>query len=117
MFYRIAKIAGPHEAISKFQILKKNEDGFLLVVANPRIDSAHDATQANRAMSETVALDTAVEEALEAMADKLDDTLIIVTADHSNTMTISGYPDRGADIAGLGLPNRTSKLLGQNLLT
>ena len=61
-------------------------------------------------MSETVALDTAVEEALEAMADKLDETLIIVTADHSNTMTISGYPDRGADIAGWGLPNLASKL-------
>ena len=95
----------PHEAISKFQILKKDEEGFLLVVTNPRIDSAHDATQANRAMSETVALDTAFEEALKAMGDKLDETLIIVTADHSNTMTISGYPDRGADIAGWGLAN------------
>ena len=30
----------------------------------------------------------------------LDQTLLIVTADHSNTMTISGYPARAADIAG-----------------
>ena len=98
---RVAK-AGPQEAISKFQILKKNEDGFLLVVTNPRIKSAHDATQANRALSETVALDTAIEMALETMGDKLDETLVIVTADHSNTMTISGYPTRAADIAGSG---------------
>ena len=83
-----------------FQILKKNQNGFLLVVTNPRIDSAHDETQANRALSETVALDTAVEKTLEAMGDALEETLIIVTADHSNTMTLSGYPDRAADIAG-----------------
>lgn len=72
-------------------------------MTNPRIDSAHDATQANRALSETVALDIAVEKALEAMGDKLDKTLIVVTADHSNTMTMSGYPTRAADIAGWGL--------------
>ena len=83
-----------------FQILKKNENGFLLVVTNPRIDSAHDETQANRALSETVALDSAVEKTLAAMGDALDETLIVITADHSNTMTLSGYPNRAADIAG-----------------
>ena len=84
----------------QLQVLKKNEEGFLLVVSNPRIKHAHDATQANRALSETVALDIAVEKTLEVMADMLDQTLLIVTADHSNTMTISGYPARAADIAG-----------------
>ena len=82
------------------QVLKKNEEGFLLVVSNPRIKHAHDATQANRALSETVALDIAVEKTLEVMADMLDQTLLIVTADHSNTMTISGYPSRGQGITG-----------------
>ena len=96
--------------ISNFQILKKNEDGFLLVVTNPRIKSAHDATQANRALSETVALDAAVEQALETMGDRLEETLIVVTADHSNTMTISGYPTRAADIAGLGPASTASEL-------
>ena len=96
--------------ISIFQILKKNEDGFLLVVTNPRIKSAHDATQANRALSETVALDAAVEQALETMGDRLEETLIVVTADHSNTMTISGYPTRAADIAGLGPASTASEL-------
>ena len=90
----------PQGNFTLFQILKRDEDGFLLVVTNPRIDSAHDETQANRAMSETLALDTAVEKALKAMSDQLDDTLILVTADHSNTMTISGYPSRGQGITG-----------------
>ena len=79
-------------------------------MTNPRIKSAHDATQANRALSETVALDAAVEKAVEAMGGMLDETLIVVTADHSNTMTISGYPTRAADIAGSGSTSAASEL-------
>ena len=50
------------------------------------------------ALDETLQLDRAVTAALE-MVDT-EETLIIVTADHSHALTINGYPDRGDDIFG-----------------
>ena len=81
------------------KVLKKNNNGFFLMVEGGKIDKAHHASKANQAMHETVALDAAVEEAL-SLVD-LQETLIIVTADHGHTMSISGYPSRGADIRGI----------------
>ena len=37
-------------------------------------------------------------------------TMIVVTADHSHTMTIMGYPKRGADIRGMTGNNATDGL-------
>jgi alkaline phosphatase len=54
--------------------------------------------QANAAMHETMAFDRAIEKAL-SMVD-IDETLIIVTADHGHTMSMSGYQTRGSDIRG-----------------
>ena len=66
-----------------------------------RIDHAHHANTANRALEETVQLDLAVEKTLDMLKDQLDETLMIVTADHSHMMSISGNNDRGKDITGI----------------
>ena len=50
-------------------------------------------------MEATLELDEAVETALEMV--NLEETLVIVTADHSHVFTMSGYSDRGSDIRGL----------------
>lgn len=71
-------------------ILSKNEEGFFLFVEGGKIDSAHHSTYAKRALDETAELAKAVELARNRLS--ADDTLIVVTADHSHTMTISGYP-------------------------
>jgi len=80
-------------------MLSRDDDGFVLVVEAGRIDHAHHATNAHRALTETIELSDAVARALE-MVDT-EETLVIVTADHSHGLTISGYPDRGNDILGL----------------
>lgn len=80
-------------------ILKKNKKGFFLMVEGGRIDQAHHAGNAYRALSDTVALSDAVRTAVGKV--DLDETLIIVTADHSHTFVIQGYPMRGNNILGL----------------
>lgn len=60
------------------------------------IDAAHHANLAFRALNETAALSDAVARAMELTSE--DDTLIIVTADHSHTFNIAGYPSKDSDI-------------------
>jgi alkaline phosphatase len=79
--------------------LKQNEKGFMLMVEGGRIDHAHHAGNAARAFEDTLAFDAAVKKALE-LTDR-NDTLIVVTADHSHSMSINGYPVRGNPILGL----------------
>ena len=74
-------------------------DGTRVLVDLGRIDHAHHAGNAIRALEDTLAFDAAIAAALE-MTNR-EDTLIIVTADHSHTFTINGYPQRGNPILGL----------------
>ncbi|CAC5370940.1 E3.1.3.1 [Mytilus coruscus] len=67
-----------------------------------RIDHAHHDTKGALALEETLAFEEAISTALE-MTDK-EETLIIVTADHSHVFSIGGYTNRGNDILGLVEP-------------
>ena len=83
--------------------VQRDPDGYLLVVEGGRIDHGHHAANAYRALTDTIAFADAV-----AVADEMtsrEDTLILVTADHSHTMTIGGYPTRGNPILGLVVGN------------
>jgi len=91
----------------------KNDKGFFLLVEAGRIDHGHHFGNAYRALTDTVELSTAVAKA--ASLVDLKETLIIVTADHSHTLTISGYQARGNPILGLAragghdVPDATGK--------
>ncbi|XP_045127003.1 alkaline phosphatase-like [Portunus trituberculatus] len=85
--------------VKALRFLKKSEDGFFLLVEGGRIDHALHDNLAHRAFEEVVAMDAAVTAALKEV--DLEETLIVVTADHSHVMTINGYPTRGNDILGL----------------
>lgn len=83
---------------SAIEVLKQNPNGFFLMVEGGRIDHALHAGNAYRALDETISFADAVAAAL-AHTDPAD-TLIVVTADHSHTMTFAGYPRRGNPILG-----------------
>jgi alkaline phosphatase len=78
--------------------LSRHREGYVLLVEGGRIDLAHHEGNAFRALTETVAMSDAVRAAMQATSP--DDTLILVTADHSHTLTFAGYPERGNPILG-----------------
>lgn len=79
-------------------VLDNNDKGFFLTVESGRIDHAHHAGNAYNALNDTIELSKAVQVAMDKTS--VEDTLIIVTADHSHVFTIAGYPKRGNPILG-----------------
>lgn len=63
-----------------------------------KIDLAHHGSRPVRSLHDVVAMDLAVDKAVSVTNNQ--DTLIVVTADHSHTFVISGYPHRGNGIFG-----------------
>lgn len=82
--------------IKAIDVLTKNANGYVLVVEGGRIDHALHASNAKRALVDTIAMDNAIKAAL-AKVD-LSNTLIVVTADHDHTMVFNGYPKKGNPI-------------------
>ena len=70
----------------------RNSKGYFLMVESGRIDHAHHATNAYRAMTETEEFDEAISTALRKV--NLKDTLVVVTADHGHVFSLAGYPLR-----------------------
>lgn len=79
------------------------DDGFFLMVEAGRIDHAHHAGNAYRALQDTREFAAAIQSAMALTSD--EDTLIIVTADHSHTLTLGGYATRGNPILGTVVGN------------
>ncbi|XP_055689474.1 membrane-bound alkaline phosphatase-like [Lutzomyia longipalpis] len=78
------------------EMLSKEKRGFFLFVEGAKIDMGHHRARAHLALDETVQFAEAIRVATELTNSR--DTLIVVTADHSHTMSIAGYADRGNDI-------------------
>jgi alkaline phosphatase len=72
------------------EILKKNDKGFVLLVEGGRIDHAHHETRAQLALHETAEFDKTIEFVSNKTND--EETLMVVTADHSHVFTVGGYP-------------------------
>ena len=63
-----------------------------------RIDHAHHGNAARVALEETLAFEEAVRTAVDMTSE--EDTLIIVTSDHSHALSIASYASRGNNILG-----------------
>ncbi|KAJ8936804.1 hypothetical protein NQ318_003049 [Aromia moschata] len=77
---------------------KGAENGYFLFIEGGRIDHAHHEVKAQKSFDETVEFSKAIQKALDLTNE--EETLIVVTADHAHTMSISGYPDRNHSIFG-----------------
>ncbi|EEC05280.1 alkaline phosphatase, putative, partial [Ixodes scapularis] len=71
---------------------------FTFFFTGGRIDHGHHVTRAGLAMEEALEFDRAVEDTVRRLGS--EDSLIVVTADHSHTFTMGGYPKRGNNILG-----------------
>ncbi|KAK7503299.1 hypothetical protein BaRGS_00005564, partial [Batillaria attramentaria] len=84
------------------EILRKNDKGFFLLVEGERHELASTwvthATNAYRALHDTLAFADAVQRATEMLDSS--DSLIVTTADHSHTFVLAGYGYRGNPILG-----------------
>lgn len=68
-----------------------NDNGFFMMVEGGKIDWACHANDAASTISDTIALDEAVDEAVEFYNEHPDETLIIVTGDHETGGLTIGY--------------------------
>lgn len=79
------------------------------MVESGRIDHAHHAGNAWRALTDAEELDRAIGAAV-AQVD-LRETLILVTADHSHVFTMAGYPLRAAADLGYAVASAPTEYL------
>lgn len=82
-------------------ILSRNPEGYVLLIEGGRIDHGSHESNAYRTLSDGVAMNEAVKAVLRKV--NVDETLIVVTGDHSHTLTISGYAKRGNPILGISI--------------
>jgi alkaline phosphatase len=68
------------------------------IITGGRIDLAHHANDAYRALRDVVAFDDAVQMAMDLTNE--NDTLIMVTADHSHPFIMAGYSNLDNEILG-----------------
>lgn len=75
------------------KVLSRNDNGFFLMVESGLIDKYAHALDMDRAVYDVIMLDNAVKLARDWAAKRGDDTLILVTSDHSHPNSLVGTVD------------------------
>ncbi|KAM6152772.1 LOW QUALITY PROTEIN: intestinal-type alkaline phosphatase-like [Erethizon dorsatum] len=98
------------------RMLSRNPRGFYLFVEGGRIDHGHHEGRAHLALTDAVMFDSAIDKAGQLTSEQ--DTLTLITADHSHVFSFGGYTLRGTSVFGLApslasdFKNYTSILYG-----
>lgn len=78
------------------RMLDRNPKGYFLLVEGGRIDHGHHENKPQHALYDAVEMNKAVECAVGMTSP--EETLVIITADHSHVFTLGGYGARGSNI-------------------
>ncbi|KAL1442175.1 hypothetical protein MTO96_030910 [Rhipicephalus appendiculatus] len=97
------------------KILSRNPEGFVLFAEGGQIDFAHHDNLAQIALQETIEFEGVVE--MVATSLPKNETLIVVTADHSHTLNIAGHPPRGTNILGFAGKTGTENPVNYTILS
>ena len=81
------------------EALSANDQGYYLSIEAGRVDHANHDGNLHRTLTDGKAFADAIAKAMELT--NVEDTLIIVTADHEHAITFNGYCGRGSNILGL----------------
>ncbi|UDF03734.1 alkaline phosphatase [Asticcacaulis sp. AND118] len=93
-------VPGLDEMTAKaIDLLSRNDKGYFLLVESASIDKWHHKNDAHRALHDVDELAKAVSVALSKTDAR--DTLILITADHSHGLSLSGYAPRDASVEGV----------------
>lgn len=69
---------------------------FYFQVEGGLVDQAHHRGHARKALEEVISFSDAIQKTLELI--NFNDTLVIITSDHSHSLLLTGYPDRGQGV-------------------
>ena len=83
----------PESMNAALKVLSRNKNGFVLMVESARIDKYSHSLDAERAIYDAIMLDNAVKQAKQWAKANGDNTLILVTADHSHAVSVVGTVD------------------------
>ena len=86
----------PEELRAALKVLARNKNGFVLMVESARIDKYSHSLDPERAIYDTIMLDNAVQLAKDWARANGNNTLILVTADHTHPVSVIGTVDDDA---------------------
>jgi len=94
----------PEEMNAALKVLSRNKNGFVLMVESARIDKYSHSMDPERAIYDTIMLDNAVKQAKDWAKANGNNTMILVTADHTHPVSVIGTVDD--DLPGTDMRNK-----------